>query len=258
MYVFFFPSFRFFPRLILDTFLDQASVSEQQRLRLNLAQVEREKSLLLQERDSLQKKMGSQSSEMVDHARFKEADARFKEAEDKLHQLQTQLAEAYKKNSDNVEKMLAALSGQREAEARATGAVTSRHWQRQKKKSSIFLLEKENEAQKLRDRTADITAQLERLKRELTERDVTLLTMRDEVTSVQARLVEKAKEKSVVFVFCFFDTVVRSRRSGCWKWSKKTACCSSAGSTTKTRRPSVSINRTRSEKIPEYHSKSNR
>ncbi len=57
--------------------------------------------------------------------------------------------------------------------------------------------EREIEAQKLRDRTAELTAQVERLKRDLNERDVTLTTMRDEVTSVQARLVEK-----VCFISC--------------------------------------------------------
>lgn len=57
-----------------------------------------------------------------------------------------------------------------------------------------FFSERDAEAQRLRERAAELTSQLERMKRELVERDVTLATMRDEVTSVQARLVEKASK----------------------------------------------------------------
>jgi septal ring factor EnvC (AmiA/AmiB activator) len=115
-FFFFFLAFKFSYFVVV---IVKASVAEQQRLRQTLAQVEREKSLLLQEKDNLQKKMGNRSLESSEIM-----DARFKENEDKLHQLQTQLAEAYKKNSDNVEKMLAALSGQRDAETKATGKRT--------------------------------------------------------------------------------------------------------------------------------------
>jgi hypothetical protein len=46
-----------------------------------------------------------------------------RELEDEMHKLQGQLAEAYKKNSDNAEKMLAALSGQRDAETKVSICV---------------------------------------------------------------------------------------------------------------------------------------
>jgi autophagy-related protein 16 len=148
--------------------VDQQSVQEQLRLRQALGQVEREKAVLQGEKEALIRKAGGrtlESNELLD--------ARVKEVEDRCHALQTQLTEAYKKNSDNVEKMLAAVSGQREAETRAT--------------------ERENEAAKLREKTAELTAAVERARRELSEREMSLTTMRDEVLAVQARLVEKEK-----------------------------------------------------------------
>ncbi len=124
--------------------------------------------MLQGEKEGLLRKVGSRSLESSDVL-----DARAKEIEDRCHALQSQLTEAYKKNGDNVEKMLAALSGQREAEAKAA--------------------EKEAEAQKLREKGAELTAAAERARRELAEKEMALVTMRDEVLAVQARLVEREK-----------------------------------------------------------------
>jgi autophagy-related protein 16 len=90
-------------------------------------------------------------------------DAKYKEMEDKCHVLQGQLTEAYRKNSENVEKMLLAT-------------------------------QKEAEALKLKERLNEMSATVERMTREMNEKDVSLTALRDEVHAVQARLVEKEKK----------------------------------------------------------------
>jgi Skp family chaperone for outer membrane proteins len=88
-------------RFVLDY---QATLNEQERLRKDLAQVEREKDALL-----LRLGVGDVRSSL-------ETETKLRAYEEELHTLQSQLTAAYKKNNDNVEKLLAAH--EREAEAR--------------------------------------------------------------------------------------------------------------------------------------------
>lgn len=137
----------------------QQSVGEQMKLRGQLSQVLRERAVLEGEKEALLRKIGAGSVQSS-----AEMDAKVRELEDKVHQLQSQLTEAYRNNSINVEKMLAAVSG---------------------------VQEKEAEAARLRERSTELAAAVERLTRDLNEREVSLAAIRDEVHAVQARLVEK-------------------------------------------------------------------
>ena len=134
-----------------------------------VVKLERERSSLQNEKEALLLKIG-----VSDVKTSVEMDQKLKELEEKANTLQSQLTDAYKKNGDNVEKMLAALSAQRQADQVAQ--------------------EKETEAAKWKEKADEARATADRLEKEVKERDVQILTIKDEVQAVQARLVEREKK----------------------------------------------------------------
>lgn len=147
--------------------VDQTAILEQQRLATLLSQVQREKAVFEGEKNELLRKIGVGSVQSSS-----EMDAKARELEERVHDLQSQLTEAYRKNSTNVEKMLLAVSGAQEKEA---------------------------EAARLKERTAELSASVDRMTRELKEREVSIFHF-----LIVFRDYRRKKERCYFSLFFFF------------------------------------------------------